>query len=358
MVFRVTGDSMGIIREAVRLEECIYKYEDSFVFYTMESSGIYSWDSVNERCRELGFIDENENSWLYVTCMEINNILYFIPYKAKHMLGYHLDTNEFEKIFIWDRETTPMYHKAAYCHDKIYLFPEIGNEIFIYNIKTGQREFCKVQVAVEGSERTFFREIFRENNWIWSVTGQDTNVYGYNIEENRYQKFTLKNSDKIINLTGAGKELFLLTRYGKVIVWNMESGEEKVLFDSASQLEEPYFAIRYSFNKLWMIPRYDDFIRVIDLSGTEKGKWDLSHLPEKQSGMFESVVQQDEFLFMNAYCNGILVVADTKKCQIEIKDIRMDVIQLLKAASYNSDFEKQKFHQNIGTDIWKTIKDN
>lgn len=347
---------MEIIKGVARPGECIYKYNDSFVFYTVESNGIYVWNSTTGKCEKIGCADEDENSWLYVTCMEINNILYFIPCKAKHMLGYHLETGETERILIWDRDGNPMYHKVAYYGGRMYLFPEVGNEIFIFNIKTGQGEFFKVRIAAEWGNSCFFKDIFCENNTIWSVTGQDTNIYSYDLEENRCQKFTLKHNDRIISLTGAGKELFLLTVYGKVIEWNIESGSERLIFSSICQIEEPYFAIKYSFNKLWMIPRYDACIRAIDLKTKERNTWDLSYLPEIERGMFECVVQQDDFLFMTSYENSKLVVADTKKCKIEIHNIYMEFMLLLEIVSNNLNFEKQKSYKCIGTYIWETIK--
>lgn len=364
MVFRVKGIDMGVVNESnygfMRTAECIYRYKNQLIFYTMQNEKIYIWDKDTDYWTEIADLSsESSLGWLFVTCMELKGFLYFIPYMARDMIGYHLKTKKFERIPICSESHNAMYHKASYYKKNMYLFPYIGNEILIYNIESREIKRQKICIREEMVKNTLFSNIYVDGHQVWSVTGTDSNVLCYNMEQGEYNVYAIDGGiNPIIDITGVNDELFLLTSDGIVMAWNMKDKTERLIKKCDEQNRKFYFAIRYSFDRLWLIPRMEPCIKAIDLYGRVVFEWDFSYLeiPKMNNCFFESVVQQEDFLFLSSFGKGELVIINTRECSVEVKDIHFNLVEKLEILMrYSNEFLSNQ-SELIGTHIWNQTK--
>lgn len=337
--------------------ECIYKYANKLIFYTVQGDKIYIWDGDTNKCREITDTIEQQ-TWLFTACIEIEKVLYFVPYMANDMIGYHLETGIIERIAIRNKFTDARYHKAAYYKGKIYLFPTVGNEILIYEIASKQKKIGKIEIAEGQKKEAFILNIYVQDHIVWGITGTDTNIYCYDMEHDQTSVFTLQSSSGcIIDITGGNEELFLLMADGVVSAWNIQKKIERIVWKPAWSGKEPYFAIRSARNMLWLIPQSDNCVKAIDYNGEIVKEWDFSYLRQKYGFLFESVVQQGDIFMITPFRRGELVIIDAQKCAVEVSDIHLNLTQQLKVLISNSNKDLVSKKTIIGAHIWEELKD-
>lgn len=340
----------------VRTNGCIYRYKKVIIFYTVTSKGIYAWNYDTNECFEIGYISEKADTWLYVALICIGEILYFIPYSAKNMIAYYLESGKTETISIREKCEKARYHNVVSYKDKLYMFPELGNEILIYDVKQKESISRCIEVTDGQNEEIFFNKIYLHDHRVWILTGKDFNIYYYDIAHDIGSFYALEGDyGSFIDITGGNEKLYLLTDRGTIVSWDIFTEKKEIILESKSWTEPPYFAICYYADQLWLFPKGDNYIRVIDLKGKEVRKWDFSHLRGPKGRLFEAVVQQENNIFVNFYHNNKIVIVDTQKYQIEIKEIQFSLIDKLKILINNSKADLEKKQQLVGKQIWKEI---
>ena len=83
----------------IRPIECIYQYKNAFILYTMQSGKLWKWSHKTKKYIEIADMEEEYQTWLFVTCIEVDEVLYFVPYLAKYMIEYHLKTGKIDRVF-------------------------------------------------------------------------------------------------------------------------------------------------------------------------------------------------------------------------------------------------------------------
>ena len=345
----------GRIQELIRTNECIYKHGDSFVFYSIFFCAIFIWNEKEKKCEKIIFLDKEFSSWLYVSCIKVENCLYFIPYKAKFMLRYYLGTERIERVSIRKKDAETLYHKGIHYCGKLYIFPDVGNELLIYNLKSQETEYDKFGVVNKFEKEIFFQNVYYYGGRVWTITGKDTNLYCYNLQENCCSIYKLEhNAHAIIDITGDRGHLFLLSVNGTVIDWDCGTKEETVILEGNNEKVRPYLKVHYCANRIVLVPKNDDYIRIISLSGQPICKWDFSDLRQSNGRLFEASVMQDGIIITCTF-KGNIVIIDVNECKFRILDIKFELAQnysILVHGGKNVIENKRK----AGTYIWEQIQ--
>lgn len=343
-------------QEWIRPNGCIYEYHNTYIIYSVLYRSIFIWDKVINECIKIIPIDEKNNSWLYVNLIRIDNELYFIPYQAEYMLRYNLINEKIEKIAVRFGDNEENYHKSIFFKGNIYMFPVTGSTVLIYDIKTGKIRYfnCSIPEYKEADE--FFDKIYFASNCVWIVTGKDRKVYCYNLERNDCKTYFVKNKcGNIVDVTGKKEQLFLLSDDGSVILLDIESGLERLIFKESKQVHKPYLKLHYCLDEIWLVPFKSDYIKVIDLDGKEIKKWNVAYLRQSSNGrLFEESLVQNDFIFICTFSRKILVA---NKLDIEILNFDVGFIQVFDILfQYTKSDENRK--SEIGANIWKVTSNH
>lgn len=339
---------------------CIYKQGDLFIFCSRFFDGVFIWDSSAKKCFVIDVSNDESSFQLYLSYLRVGEILYFIPYKARYMLGYHLGTQKMERIPVRTRHSNILYHQAVYYKENIILFPDFGSEILIYNMKKRTTTYYKLKIEEKKEDICFFFNIniYHCGDKVWFVTGKPGKLYCYNLDLNSCVE-VMGDDDygSIVDITGDNNEfLFILMERGVVVAWNINSGEKRLVLKENSWSIIPYFKIHYSENRIWLIPQDDDNVRVIDLQGNEIYKWNFSNLRDVNGWLFEDSVLEEDKLIITSFYGGNIVLVDIKECRWETLHIELGVREIFnvlmnsKKSIYNNEIP------NYGTRIWKEMK--
>lgn len=339
---------------------CIYKQGDLFIFCSRFFDGIYIWDCSVKKCFVLAFSNDKNNSFLYLSLLRVGKMLYFIPYKARYMMSYHLETSEVKRISVRTHHSDMFYHKSVYYRENIYLLPVIGREILIYNLKESTTTYCKTELEIEesGENNSFFFNIYHCDNKVWFVTGRTGKLYCYNLDCNSCAEFVWDdNYGCMVDITGDDNgTLFILMENGSVVAWNINSDEKRVVLKKNIHGTIPYFKIHYSEGRIWLIPQEDDCIIVVDLQGNELYKWNFSNLRDLNGRLFEDSVLEENKLIIASFWDGRIVLVDTKECSLEILHIELGVKEIFNLLMYSKKCVCDNKRRNYGTHIWKKLK--
>ncbi len=340
----------------IRPIECIYQYKNAFILYTMQSGKLWKWSHKTKKYIEIADMEEEYQTWLFVTCIEVDEVLYFVPYLAKYMIEYHLKTGKIDRVFLRSNPTEVMYHKAVHYNGRIFLFPVIGDEILIYEIANKKKTIWKAGLIDGRRNNAFILSVYIKNHKAWGVTGKDSKVYCYDLDQVQANIFEVAEQNSLfIDITSEKKEMFILTDDGVVLVWDMQDKIERIASCFDEKIHEPYFAIHYSLGLLWLIPKNVNCVRAINLQGEMIEEWDFSNLRTKNGLLFEGVVQQGDMLFLCSYSREGLVIIDTKKHSVEIKYMQFDLAQKIDIL-WNLNDGSLNRSRMIGTHIWKELK--
>ncbi len=345
------------IRDLSRPGGCVYKQGELFIFCSRFFNGVFLWDCKKRSCFEIIVSDEENNSWLYINFLKVGKILYFIPYKAKYMIGYHLETQKVEKMSVRIGHFEALYHKAAYYGENLYLFPELGKEILIYNLKKRTTVYYKLKVEEKKENARFFGNVYHCDDKVWFVTGRTRKLYCYNLELNSCTEFIASgNYGNMVDITGDDDVLFILMENGAVVAWNINGEEKKLILKGNAHNKIPYFRIHYSEDRIWLIPQDDGCVRAIDLQGNELYKWDFSDLRHLNGRLFEDSVLEGDQLIISSYYGGEIVIVDTKECSLEKLHIELRIGEIFNALVNSKMCMYSNKTQNYGTYIWKELK--
>jgi len=284
-VYQITGkpimigskEALADIRQLFIVSLC---FSDEYIWFTARYfNGFFKLDKKDYSLEWMGAFpgEKNFESYLdslYKKLIEINGVLYFLPFSAKEMASYSIDSGMLEKIKLEGDFSEAFFNAFAY-KDFIFLTPYSYPAIVKFNTKTKEVSYYKDyvdKIKNKTSEMKNGSFMYPEvvGQYIWLASSSSNIVVSFDMEACVSTIYEVgKNTYKYMGIC-FDSENFWLSPYTKtntpVVKWNPTQGvlkefpeiyefEDTVLSSNKDPLQSWHRAF-YVNGYIYMMPTY------------------------------------------------------------------------------------------------------
>lgn len=315
---------------------------DGYLWTSAENeNGIYRIDLVTGNAEWMtcflseGITEKN----LYRKVVRFGEFLFFVPWRAKHIIRYSLLTGE-QKILKTkynEKFGDPKFSEVMVFNNCLYLFPARLPGIVCLDMNTLEmtydEEISIILQRITDKYAIFFNGI-RQENMALVVSRKGNYVVSYDMLTNKGCLIQIdESSSELVDIASGNGSLYFLNALGEVIRWNQEKKGEIIWKYRLQDTNTPFSRMEYIDGFLWLFPGEESYFVKIDVNcGEKEEKIDLpqtyqllanSHLKAKAR---DYMINGNELIVYPMQSDSILQI-NTKTMDITIKKItRLETI--------------------------------
>lgn len=316
-------------------------------FCAIEFNGLFKYDIAKDRLEWKGRFPEEtlERRYLYNSCMEYGNKLFFPPYIAKEFAVYDKETETFKKIPIND------YGVAG---GKIYAIAQYGNILYCfggqipavlclnldtYEITYFEDLYTELQKYYTDDKTVILnRDVIVENNICWLSCGRANIVVEFHMDTMRYRIYKVGNEEnRYISMKKANGKFYLLPRNAaNIVCWDSKENisRELVIANADACEKNAYFNTCIYENELWLFALQGQHIAKINTE-TDEITWmedmhtyagdEIFQTDEKQFGeqKISWAYRAGRYICYFSYMNKSLYIKNMENGQVEKRHLKM-----------------------------------
>lgn len=215
---------------------------------------------------------------------------------------------------------------ATLKNDIIYFSPMFLNGVFSLDLRHGNEvKGLNIFEREKGVNYLYRRAYFFDDN-IWFVPEQADYVARFDIVTNEIETYRFPCHKQILNGMFKYSDSFVISdKYlclvpgntDALVIIDMETGKEKILYDVVDPEKESYVSGTYSEGYVWMCPFNSECLLRVDMvSGkTKKYKWKYG----KEA--FDGICVVDKNIYFAPYKSDVFLSINTEKMEENVLDI-------------------------------------
>lgn len=258
----------------------------------VEAEG-YLWASADEFnglfkiCIETGesefiaaFDEESFGTLLYQNAVVYKRKLFFVPYKAKKIAEYDLDTKEM-KYYSLKPEMQNNLTQFTGCTEwkgKLYLFPHRIEDIVTLDMENGSIQYHKwnnkmLVNKIKDKRVAMFSHQVTVDHYEYMLCARTNSLIKLNLDNFESEMITvpLTNDGLFDGVYNAGI-LYILSMSGDVYAYNIQNGDIELFWTNVEKRKDnqlPYNKILYYSGYLWLLPSHSEDIWRVDINTRE-----------------------------------------------------------------------------------------
>ena len=256
----------------------------------VEADG-YLWASADEFnglfkiCIETGesefiatFDEDPYGTLLYKNALAYKRKLFFVPYTAKKIAEYDLDTKEIKYYSLKPemRNNPTQFTGYTEREGRLYLFPHWIEDIVTLDMKNGSIQYHKwsnKMLANENKKTTMFAHQITVGQYEYMPCLRSNSFIKLNLDNFESEMITIPfTKDGLIDAAYNAGILYILSMSGDVYAYNTQNGDIELLWTNVEKRKDnklPYSRILYYSGYLWLLPSHNEDIWRVDIKTRE-----------------------------------------------------------------------------------------
>lgn len=302
-------------------------------------------------------LENNYNSGihLYSKILCISDSLYLIPFHSKMLVKYHIYSGEIQYIdfsnFCEESVNGELFITGCCYKQYIFMFPYRYGNILRFDTKNNQIDFLELPNRIDNkySKRSFVRRSIVEKKHIWIAEDRGNLILQINVENMQGTWIEFPDHLHIRDISLCNEEMLCLDISGKVIVYNIKTKANSIIFDVESS---QYGFVEKSKDSIWLIPSNTNSI----IRYTKEGQ--IKEIKYPDNFIFsKNIINNCRRTFSNVYCNKskMVIMPRCNNVLIEIDKIRDEII--FKKINFSKEVKekmKESFYQEIEKNYFVT----
>lgn len=341
-LYGITGKPIYImdVRENINIKEPIEDicltfacgaWQGNTVWVTDERyNGLYKIDMLKGDAEFITSFEKEEilAETLYHRIVLYKDKLYMIPWSAEYIAVYNIKNNCLQYLKPKCKMAGGIYkfgEAIQYAH-YLFLFPAYASEIVRINMEDESIDYYGAELLELlkeiKKEYAFFLSGEAFDNIAWITSRKGSYLLRFDMDKCFGKIYSMKKSDvELVDLTGNGKQFYLLNVIGEVYFWDSEQNEEQLIWKYKGKcIGAPFYRIVRVQNCLWLLPGRENKVIKIDI---------LQNFMEKEisfPGEYNiKNVQATKFYDYNVQNNRIILYPGNMNMMAEI-DCERDTI--------------------------------
>lgn len=211
---------------------------------------------------------------LYNKMLLCGNLLVLIPYTAREIAIFDIETKQFEKIEYLNCEDVKLVN-AVYKDNFVWMFPAIGDYLLKLNLETKKITYItqavpKLRWKSQESPR-FFNTVVLEDNKIFAASAQSNQVLVIDVDTSKFEVFEVgEDGDNYWSMEYDGKDFWLASNEKCFITrWNYRTKEWEKHTDFPSSFTGEslcFIQLVYASGYIYALPKSSNAILKIDIA--------------------------------------------------------------------------------------------
>lgn len=252
--------------------------------YAVEVDG-YLWASADQFnglfkiCVQTGesefvasFDKENPGGLLYRGAVSYGRKLFFVPYLAKSIAEYNIDTKEMRYYQIKAKmQKGSLFTGFAVQDHKLFLFPHRMEDIVTLDMEGGQIQYydCNYEALinnVEDKNTSMFASMIRAEDCEYMPCFRTNMLIKFNLVNYESEVLSISIANEgLCDVTYDSGILYILSVSGDIYAYDTRNGEVELFWTNMAKGKESYGMIIYLAGFLWLLPDRSDNIYRVDV---------------------------------------------------------------------------------------------